>query len=897
MIEYTEKLVKIIEINLMKIKSCHKILLIITILSGEIFYFLSDVPSYHSVLSIAGAFLALITFTILLFVAFSNTRIGICIVLITLPLHFSPFGHWTASLPLKNMATYFAAAVLLGEFMRNGIKWMYTDDRKSAFTFFAFAGIIFTGILSIFTAPYVKSWESLVTDISNPGTYAYSISKMVLLSICVSFALLIVRKSRTERFLKIIIDAALYGWALSLFFALIGLYIIFTGYNNGENSYVIAYRATSTFFSVTSAGGYTAILLPLAIYKLRSLTNDKLFRQALAVLTLCFISIAMVVSTTSRSAIIIVLITLIFFILHHYKERLFRGCILLMLIFTIGAVSLWSYPPKIYIEGNHLNGEVVKRYGDGNGEVVKRYGDGSYLLQRLNDNNQTRINLNLNALDLWYMYPIFGVGHGMMSNYSVNGEVVSDSHNIYTTALAEQGLLGFISIFSLTTFFGYSIFNLSKKTLHKNYFYAMSLLIALGVFIHFQLHLNFNSLWCWVALSIASLGFLEKPDRESVKLRVIHLMRTYGAHGGERQLSQYFGLDPHSKIDEKFLFVYRDPECLLLFKENSININYDDLLSKTIKTRTAWGEFAVLLPILPWLQLRFLIQFFRSYPTVITVHGFQAALIAWPLAIFFRQVRWIYVHRITKSTSGSAFLFKILYIPFHVVAGNSQAVAKSLVPLVKNGLVETLDNGLNWRLFDERSISLRAPLPESSELVLVSVGRLLPHKGQSLIIDAFERLFDLYPSAVLWIVGDGQELERLKILALNSRAASKIYFLGQREDVPALLCKSDIFINASDREGMSNAVLEAMAAGLPSVVIDAPGVSECHIEGVTGFIVKRDIFVFVEMISRLLGNEELRSRMGSAARLRLVENYSMEANRNRYLRLFERLTDRKLCVD
>ena len=88
---------------------------------------------------------------------------------------------------------------------------------------------------------------------------------------------------------------------------------------------------------------------------------------------------------------------------------------------------------------------------------------------------------------------------------------------------------------------------------------------------------------------------------------------------------------------------------------------------------------------------------------------------------------------------------------------------------------------------------------------------------------------------------------------------------------------------------MSNAVLEAMALGVPSVVCDAPGVTECHAAGETGLVVEGDAGAIAGAIESLLGDPNRRVKMAEAARARIREHYSMEANRQRFLVLYAEL--------
>lgn len=381
-------------------------------------------------------------------------------------------------------------------------------------------------------------------------------------------------------------------------------------------------------------------------------------------------------------------------------------------------------------------------------------------------------------------------------------------------------------------------------------------------------------------------------------LSVFHLMRTYGAHGGEQQLSQYFAAEPRGNVCETFIFIYRDRVCSDLFAKRAPDLEQINLGKAEVPTGTAWRELARLLPRLPLLQLRFFVLIRQRRPDICMVQGFQAALVAWPTAVLCRNARWGYVHRITKSATGSNPIFRLIYRPFVAVAGNSKAVTASLAPLTTIDRLVTLENGLDWRRFEERvQTGPMAPLPQSEGPVLLAVGRLLPHKGQSILIDAFNRIADSFSDASLWIVGNGTEMESLRCRVEGSPAARRIHLLGRREDVPALLSRAAVFVNASSWEGMSNAVLEGMAAGLPAVVADAPGVSECHIDGVTGLVVARDPALLAASIARLLSDPGLRQRMGRAARAHVHERYSMEANRRRYLDLFGRMTGRNVCAE
>jgi glycosyltransferase involved in cell wall biosynthesis len=377
---------------------------------------------------------------------------------------------------------------------------------------------------------------------------------------------------------------------------------------------------------------------------------------------------------------------------------------------------------------------------------------------------------------------------------------------------------------------------------------------------------------------------------ETTTLTVFHVMRTYGNHGGEKQLAQMFS-QPAPDIEEHFAFLYPDRLCEQLFAKAQLYMHR--LWPFECRPRySPKYELLMLLPLLPWMQLRLLWLLLKHRPRTCIVHGFQAALVAWPSAVLFRnRIGFAYVHRITKSAAGRHPLFKIIYMPYRKLLGVSLAVKESLSGLAEDFKLAALENGVD---IERIRHGMMGNAPRSVP-TLITVGRLLPHKGQHMIIDAYQECRKEFPDLELWIVGEGASRDALEEQA--KRSGGNIMFLGQREDIPQLLATSTIFCNASEWEGMSNAVLEAMAAGLPSVVVDAPGVSECHVDGVTGLIVQRNMpGLLVEKLKTLLRDDMLRQRLGQAALAHAMAKYSIQANRKNYIKLYRELSGTLPCA-
>jgi len=131
---------------------------------------------------------------------------------------------------------------------------------------------------------------------------------------------------------------------------------------------------------------------------------------------------------------------------------------------------------------------------------------------------------------------------------------------------------------------------------------------------------------------------------------------------------------------------------------------------------------------------------------------------------------------------------------------------------------------------------------------------------------------------------------RLRTFVAQHGLESRVTFLEARSDIPNILQASDIFFFPSLQEGMPNAVLEAMGSGLACLVSRGSGTDGVVIDGANGF--SRDVqdeAGFAEVLIRLLGDSLLRASVGQAARQSVLENYSLDAVADRYLKLYREL--------
>tara|TARA_B100000073_G_scaffold238375_1_gene199543 strand:+ start:432 stop:1715 length:1284 start_codon:yes stop_codon:yes gene_type:complete len=212
-------------------------------------------------------------------------------------------------------------------------------------------------------------------------------------------------------------------------------------------------------------------------------------------------------------------------------------------------------------------------------------------------------------------------------------------------------------------------------------------------------------------------------------------------------------------------------------------------------------------------------------------------------------------------------LRSVYYRRADVVTANTQGVIDALQVMGSWPRLELLPNPLPAGLarVDQQS-------PVVRERVVLAVARLVPQKGLDVLLQAFAALpMTCRGGWRLILVGDGPERQALEQQAQQLDIAASVSFAGFRSDPLTFMQKAAIFALPSRFEGMPNALLEAMAAGLPSVVSDAsPGPLEMVHDGVHGCVVHREDWrAFSEALEKLMLDDGLRERLGAAARRKL----------------------------
>ncbi|HEY6768493.1 MAG TPA: glycosyltransferase [Candidatus Sulfotelmatobacter sp.] len=220
---------------------------------------------------------------------------------------------------------------------------------------------------------------------------------------------------------------------------------------------------------------------------------------------------------------------------------------------------------------------------------------------------------------------------------------------------------------------------------------------------------------------------------------------------------------------------------------------------------------------------------------------------------------------------------------------NSYAAADTLRTTgLSRDKLEIIPNGLPEQAFE----AVHPALPNETGIRRIGLVSRMNHPGKNheLFLRVAAKLAPCFPSLRFVLAGDGPLRGHLQQVVQSFGINSSVIFLGDRDDIPAVLASLDVSVLTSRSESLSNVVIESMAAALPVVATDVGGNRELIRHGETGLLVPSDDEEALALsLVLLLNDAELRTQMGRRAREWALANYGIRKIRDRYQDTYQSL--------
>jgi len=372
----------------------------------------------------------------------------------------------------------------------------------------------------------------------------------------------------------------------------------------------------------------------------------------------------------------------------------------------------------------------------------------------------------------------------------------------------------------------------------------------------------------------------------SERLTVLQFVSLFGIGGTERQvLNLVQGLDA-SRFGVEVACLKRLGALLPEVEATGVPIT-------EYKTTSLYNHTAV------WNQMRFASHLRQRSVAIVHSYGFHSNVFAIPPARLAGAAAVLASIRDTGEhlTPMQRRVEKLFCRMADRIVTNAEAVRKRLTNEGYDAeKIVVIHNGIELTRFARRptELGLHRELGVPSNTPLVAVfARLNELKGIEYFLLAVAGLIQRFKNVRFLIVGDGASRKELEEYSAQLGLNKHVVFLGFRLDVPTLLSEISVSVLPTLSEGLSNSLLEAMAASVPVVATTVGGNSEVVQGGITGLLVPpRDAEALARAIGRLLEQPWLGIKFGLAGRDRVTERFALEQMTRATARLYEGLMER-----
>lgn len=276
-----------------------------------------------------------------------------------------------------------------------------------------------------------------------------------------------------------------------------------------------------------------------------------------------------------------------------------------------------------------------------------------------------------------------------------------------------------------------------------------------------------------------------------------------------------------------------------------------------------------------------LVKLFRNERPDTLIMNLPADLKAAGIAARLAGIRRVVYRRGSAIPVRNSFLNRLLfrYLLDDIIA-NSEETARTLLSenrsLFPEEKIHVIYNGVDWGHFDALP---HEPVyrPQQATVVLGNAGRLVPQKGQEILIQLAKRLTQRGVGFDILVAGEGKLRGELEQKARDAGVAGQLRFLGFVDNIPQFLHSIDIFLLPSHWEGFGYVIVEAMLCEKPVVAFRVSSNPEIVVNNETGFLVEPgDVESFAEKTELLINDAGLRQKMGQKARETAIERFSIQ---------------------
>lgn len=378
-----------------------------------------------------------------------------------------------------------------------------------------------------------------------------------------------------------------------------------------------------------------------------------------------------------------------------------------------------------------------------------------------------------------------------------------------------------------------------------------------------------------------------ETQSQELTLKVLHILPTL-----ERRGAQMFASDLINGLNKIGL-----DQLLVILSPGKDEISFAGMPGTIIYLNSAsgWGKVN---------ELRFVIKSLQ--PDILYAHGGQP--MKYSVLARGRSTKPAIVYR--KIGLSRQWLGRLPFLRRHfqrlllsgvdAIISLSPVLSEELQALfgVRKDKITIIPNAVNSARFilpKESRVRVRQELGiGSTQAVLLSVGALSWEKNHSSMLQAFRKVRERFPEALLLLAGEGGMRKALEqqVDSLGLRAA--VRFLGTRADIPHLMAASDILLLTSLTEGIPAVLIEAGLAGISVVTWDVAGARDVVKDGLTGFVTPQgNEELLANKVMELLQNPERMGQVGQTARAHCLEHFDIDVCARKHMELFEGLLSKR----